>query len=396
MEKELMDAQQQALLTLVRSGLTGEKLPLPEEFDPRQLYGELTRHQVLPAGYLGAKNCGVDKHSPLMGHLFQSYCKCLHYSEQQKKLIEQTCAAFDRAGVDYMPLKGCNLKGLYPMPELRTMGDADILIRIEQYDAIRPLMSELGFSEAAESDHELTWKQNYLLLELHKRLIPSYNKDYHRYFGDGWQLAVVQQGTRYAMKREDEFVYLFTHFAKHYRDGGIGLRHLADLWVYLRAYPELDMDYARRELKKLRLLEFYGNVMKAVAAWFGEGEWDEVSRAIIIHVCGSGAYGTKEDHDKFAVIRDAGEDKTIAQARFARVWNMVFQPLAQMKKKHPILEKLPILLPAFWVARIFAVVLFRRNRLKKATREFHTANTQAVSEYRQELDFVGLKFDFKE
>jgi len=395
MEK-VMGAQQQALLTIVRSGLTGETLPLPEGYNPKRLYQELKRHQVLAVGYLGAMSCGVSKQSPLGTHLFQSYLQCLHYSEQQQTLIDRTCAALDGAGVDYMPLKGCNLKGLYPAPELRTMGDADILIHVEQYDKIRPLMPELGFEEVVESDHELIWQQKYLMLELHKRLIPSYNRDYYRYFGDGWKLATVQNGTRWAMKREDELIYLFTHFAKHYRDGGIGLRHLADLWVFRNACPELDMDYTRRELKKLRLLEFYENVMKTVAAWFGEDEWDEISRLVMRRICGSGAYGTKEDHNLSAVVRDAGGGKSIAKVRVARGAGLVFLPLAEMKKKHPVLEKLPILLPVFWVARILGVLLFRRNRLKKATRDFRAANTQAVSQYQQELDFVGLKFDFEE
>ena len=348
-------------------------------------------------GYLGAVNCGISRKDPVVGKLFQAYCKSLDHSEKQQKLVEQICAAFDRAGVDYMPLKGCNLKGLYPTPELRAMGDADILIRVEQYDRIKSVLPELGFVETLESDHELIWRHSDLMLELHKRLIPSYNKDYFRYFGDGWRLAAVANGTRWAMKREDELVYLFTHFAKHYRDGGIGLRHLADLWVFLRACPELDMAGVRRELDKLRLLEFYDNVMNSARAWLGDGEWDERALLIIERVCGSGAYGTKEDHDVSAVVREAGESTTtVARARWARALRLVFLPLAEMKKKHPILEKLPVLLPVFWVARIFKVLLFQRDQLKKTTRRFQNASTGAASQYQQELDFVGLNFNFEE
>ena len=129
---------------------------------------------------------------------------------------------------------------------------------------------------------------------------------------------------------------------------------------------------------------------------FPVGQWDEITRVIIARICGSGAYGTKEDHNLSAVVRDAGEGKSIAEARTGRMVNLVFQPLAEMKKKYPILEKLPILLPVFWVVRIFAVLLFRRNRLKKTTREFRAASTKAVSQYQQELDFVGLNFNFEE
>ena len=37
------------------------------------------------------------------------------------------------------------MKALYPAPELRVMGDADVLIRLEQYEKIVPLMEKMGF-----------------------------------------------------------------------------------------------------------------------------------------------------------------------------------------------------------------------------------------------------------
>ena len=58
------------------------------------------------------------------------------------------------------------------------------------------------------------------------------------------------------MTPEDEFIYLFTHFAKHYRDGGIGCRYVVDLWVFLRNNPTMDPEKIKRELDKLQLREF--------------------------------------------------------------------------------------------------------------------------------------------
>ena len=36
---------------------------------------------------------------------------------------------------------------------MRTMGDADILIKTEQYEKIIAIMRNAGFKEAVESDH---------------------------------------------------------------------------------------------------------------------------------------------------------------------------------------------------------------------------------------------------
>ena len=132
-----------------------------------------------------------------------------------------------------MLLKGTLLKEMYPKKELRAMGDADILIKTEQYDKIKPIMQGLGFEERTESDHELIWRKPQLLLELHKKLIPSYNKDYYAYFGDGWQLGKPNSNFphRFEMSDEDQMIYLFTHFAKHYRDAGIGIRPLPETTI---------------------------------------------------------------------------------------------------------------------------------------------------------------------
>ena len=171
-------------------------------------------------------------------------------------MLDKVFAAFDEHHIDYLPLKGVLLKHIYPKAEMRSMGDADVLIRVDQYDRIKPLMPPLGFAEVTESDHELIWQSEVLHLELHKRLVPSYHEAEFAYFGDGWDRAVKLQGCRYDMKPEDEYVFLFAHFAKHYVDGGIGIRHALDLWVYRRTNPDLDNAYIQTELKKLKLERF--------------------------------------------------------------------------------------------------------------------------------------------
>ena len=77
-------------------------------------------------------------------------------------------AAFEKNGIAHMPLKGILMKQLYPRPDMRIMGDADILIRVEQYEKIKPLLEELGFAEKLESDHELICRCRYNLYQANK------------------------------------------------------------------------------------------------------------------------------------------------------------------------------------------------------------------------------------
>ena len=212
-----MDITQKGIITLLKSAVTGEKYQLPEAFDLDAAFPEIKRHKIYPLAFQGAVTCGVSRSHPVMQQLFQRYCRDLLTSEGQMREIQRLCRMFDKNDIDYMPLKGCNMKKRYPKPELRLMGDADILIREEQYPQIVPIMESLGFVFQCESDHELIWKSSGLYLELHKRLVPSYHKDLSPYFEGCWDRSVISEGRCHVMTPEDEWLYLFTHFATHFR-----------------------------------------------------------------------------------------------------------------------------------------------------------------------------------
>lgn len=76
-----------------------------------------------------------------MRALFNYVCHYIYNNEQQDYVSEEVFAAFDKNGIAYMPLKGILLKKLYPCPEMRVMGDLDILIKTEQYTKIKSIFS---------------------------------------------------------------------------------------------------------------------------------------------------------------------------------------------------------------------------------------------------------------
>lgn len=391
-----MDAAVKGILTLVRSAVTGEVLPLPEGFDIGQASRQIRRHQITPLAYEGAVRCGIDRSLPVMQELFGICCRRLLQSERQMAMLEKVCARFDENGIDYMPLKGANLKKIYPRPDLRLMGDVDILVRQEQYAKIIPIVEQLGFEAQYESDHELVWKSDALLLELHKRVIPSYNQDYYAYFGDGWRLAAPKEGSRYAMKPEDEFIYLFTHFAKHYRDGGIGIRHVTDLWVWKRAWPNMDEAYLRQELKTLQLLAFYDNVCRLLQLWFEDGAEDEKTAFMTRFLLDSGVWGREEDRMISGSARGAAVQGSARKEHRRQLLASVFPGVEQMKTNYPVVEKLPFLLPLLWPVRWLKGLLLRRDSVKIHRKKLQLSSVEHVETYQQALRYVGLDFNFEE
>jgi hypothetical protein len=385
-----MEPKNQGILTLLRSAITGQKLALPAEFDMAAAYSQIKRHQLIPLAYEGAVNCGVDMTQPAMMKLCDGYCQSLMRMTEQLSDVRRVCDAFEAEQIDYMLLKGSKLNALYPKPELRIMADADILIRMEQREAIERIMVSLGFREDVESDHELNWDSDSLHLELHKRLVPSYHEAEFAYFGDGWDRAVKLQGCRYDMKPEDEYVFLFAHFAKHYVDGGIGIRHALDLWVYRRANPDLDSAYIQAELKKLKLDRFHENVVSMLELWFEDGEGNETSEFLGEFIFQSGVWGQVESHYLSQESKDQKNASSFAAGRLKSVLRVIFPSREYAQVRYPVLRKAPFLLPFVWVVIWVRTLLFNRDAIKRRQQEFKTVTDEKLDAYRRSMEFVGL------
>jgi len=389
-----MTTTQHGILTLISSSIREEPLLLPNDFNIEEALPLIQSHHIAPVAYDGALRCGVPCQTPAMQKLFQSYCKGLLVSEGQMQKLSSIYAAFDEAGIEYMPVKGCNMKLRYPKPELRMMGDADILIRQAQYDAIIPILESIGFVYQRDSDHEIVWQSKDLYLELHKHLIPSYNKDFYAYFGDGWQLGKLKTGSRYFMTPEDELIYLFTHFSKHFRDGGIGCRHVVDLWVFSRSHPDLDEDYVKAELDKLHLLEFYENICRLIGVWFEAAEADERTAFISEFIFSSGSWGEMESRAISVTVRDAKHSVLGFSGRLVHLRTVLFRSADELIPEYPVLRKAPWLLPFIWLIRPFRKVLFQRDAVKNQKKKLSALSRENLQKRQDMLDYVGLDYRF--
>ena len=388
---------QLGITALLRSALFGTQEQLPEAFDfsPALTLGRA--HQILPMLFYGVQNSGIVVPEDVKSFLRTATLQSAMVDQSQKTASEAIFSAFEQSGLDYMPLKGILRKSAYPQPEMRLMSDLDILIRPEQYDRIRPLMADLGFTESYESDHELAWrKPGGLLVELHKHIIPSYNQDYYAYFGDGWKLARLVPGTahRFEMKPEDSLIYELTHMAKHYRDGGIGIRHLTDVWLCAQNGQALDQYYIRTELQKLKLWDFYENVLATGRVWFADGAANEKTDFITEFIFASGSYGTMNQKILASGVRTAQtEGRTSTSVRWIKLLRLIFPPPGAMAGRYPAAAKFPVFLPVFWLIRWVQALCKKPSVVRQKAGELQKMAPEQINQFQSALAYVGLRFD---
>lgn len=387
-----MEKFQREFIKILKAGLSGKSEKISADFDPEKALQIAIKHNITPILYYGATNCNIPQEKEYMQELRRLTLRNMLASERQMYEIEQIVKAFEAENIEYMLLKGTIFKSEYPKPEMRTMGDADILIKLEQYPKIQMIMEQLQYTFKYESDHELVWIKPSLFLELHKSIMTTYNKDFYSYFGTGWKIAKsTPDSSGYKMSEEDFYIFAFVHFTKHYRISGIGITHLIDMWIYSNAHPEINWTYVEKELEIMHLSQFHANVKKTIAVWFENAEETDITDLITNVIFNSGRYGSAE----MAIINRALQNgnNTVAKMKVSRFLGNVFPPHATMAKKYAVLNKVPILLPFMWIIRIFEIIFNRKAHVKKFFRETGRIEDTGIKENEQALRLVGLEFN---
>lgn len=390
----MLSVFEKGIMELIGCALNGTAPRIEEGFDFEKAYEFAQQRQITPLLYYGAMNVPGFMDIVAGKRFFKSTMNMSFFCAEQDALINSVGDAFKQNKIQHLMVKGTIIRSLYPYPEMRLMSDADILIKEKDYPQIKPIMISLGFEEQYESDHELVWKKGDFTIELHKRLVPSYNKDYYEYFGDGWKLATrVDENTGESfMSDEDSFIYNFVHYAMHYRNGGIGVKHVTDFYVIMQKNPSLDFAYIEAELGKLQLLDFWKNTKKLLGVWFGGEESTELTDFMTTKIFDSGAYGTAEAKVVSQAVRTSNTGKCM---KLKRIVSLLFPSYGGMCQKYRFLKKVPILLPIMWVVR-WVQTLFTPSKIKARKKEIDLLNTESVNKYQNELDYVGLRFNFDE
>ena len=383
------------IINIINSSLKGTSPRLSENFNFELAYKLGVNHQIVPLIYYGISDCqGLG--GSLGAKFMMTSASLAQYSELQLSEAERFFCELEMAKIPYLKMKGTILKKLYRYSEMRMMSDIDVYTHPEKYDQVKKILENLGFVFATESNHEIIWEKGKVVIEIHKRLIPSYTKDLYEYYGDSpWDrlLLVDENRTEYEMNVNDTFIYLFMHFSKHYRDGGIGIKFLTDFYVFMEKNA-LDYSYIEGELEKMGLLDFYKNVKKVLDVWFFDAEGDEITDFITDKIFASSTYGEKKAKLEAEALRLSLQEKDAKKGKRKRKLQMIFPSYSQMCLKYPFLKGWAILLPLMWVVRIISALFTKRKNAVEAMNKLDSVSDEQIKKYDAELHFVGFPYNF--
>ena len=306
---------------------------------------------------------GIDVEDSFKEQLRKERFASIYRCEQMRHALAEISATLEAEGVDYIPLKGAVLRSYYPYESMRTSCDIDVLIRKSDLKRAVNALKVRGYTQTGSFFHDVwLYSPGGVHLELHFSICENMEK-LDAVLNNAWQYASHTEKRRYEFSKEF-FVYsTYAHMSYHFLGGGCGMRSLADIWI-MEHKMGAHYSEARGLLEKAGIYKFASEMSALANKCFGDGDHEPLSDPLFDFIASGGTYGSVESN--MAV------QKTRSKSPFVYLIRRLFLPYPDMCIAHPILKKLPFLLPFFWLVRWFKALFFGNK--KRFVKELSAAN----------------------
>lgn len=337
--------EEKVFIQILQDHLHRQKTLISENVDWDIIYNYSKQHQVEAIVYYQTKKEDLRK----------SYFVALYYASNRKLLLKQL---FSEITTAYVIVKGIEVAKLYPVPELRTMGDIDIVARNREefHNAFIKLGSIVDLNK---KDWEWHYHKSEINIELHDRLVykETVNDNIKQvtFFNNLW--IYVQDNK---LDWNFHFMFLIYHLKKHIMNSGVGFRQFLDIAVVMK-YVDLDWTWISEKLDEIELLPFTCVVLGFIKKWFDvEGEIeatlieDDFYYEATKKIFKDGVFGFNNEENKKAIVIN----ETIRQGKIAQFKTLVKKVFPSYEymcatPHYAWIKKRIILLPVAWAYRWF-------------------------------------------
>ena len=262
-------------------------------------------------------------------------------------------------------------------------------------DAAEEIMLKLGYTLAhSVKHHDIYTKAPFMVVEAHRAMydktVDGNQYDYFKSF----EKAGLREGRKYTydFNKEDFYVYMIAHMAKHFYAMGCGIRNLVDVYIYLEKYcKELDRSYLNQELKKCGIYDFAINIEELAYIWLGGKKGSQFYDDLFQYMVDCGIYGKDENGIWHKFAEEKLEGKKVTRGKLKRWY--YFPPLFYMAEYYPWLEKFPFLLPVAWCIRAFRGIFMKKGTQKREM--LNVIDGDKAKTYQNIYKKMKLKFKHK-
>lgn len=374
--------------SLLRSAVCGAELSSSE----KSLYSAVSlpemvktakKHDIDHLLAYGLKKNGLLSQNGAGAGAEKAVLKAVYRYERMNTEYESVCRAFEDAKIPFMPLKGSVIRKYYPEEWMRTSCDIDILVPEDTAEKAADLLADrLNFRRGSKNAHDISmFSPTDFHVELHYDLAGNeiVNSSVS-VLKSVWETAHVRGGYSYWYEMTDEMFYFYhiEHMAKHFENGGCGIRPFIDLWI-LDNLDGADVSSRNELLKQGGLLKFAESARLLSKIWFEGQKYDKISAQMENYILRGGVYGIYENRITVQQQKKGGG--------FKYALSKIFIPYDVIKFYYPILQKHRWLTPLMEVRRWFKLVFC--GHAKRTVQELKYNSTISSDEAEKAKKFLS-------
>ena len=198
-----------------------------------------------------------------------------------------------------------------------------------------------------------------------------------------WEYAEKIEGSYRHIMQDDYFYYYhLAHMARHFIDGGCGVRPYVDLWL-LNNKISFNQEQRNTLLEKGGLLKFAQASEKLSRVWMEEETHTQESQWLEDYLLNGGVYGNSENK----VVIQQGQ----TGSRSKYILSRIFMPIEEMQYRYEVLKKHKWLYPFMVIRRCFEVLFKDGKRIKKELKTSEDISNKKQGETMRLVEYLGLK-----
>ena len=295
-----------------------------------------------------------------------------------------------KLGIKPLVVKGLILRDCWPDGNMRISGDEDLLIQEEDYPKLRSFFLSRGFKQDKEEprpEEDLPDEMGFekadedIYYEVH-RLLFSEDSVYFSRFNELYKDAFLDaekcergQYQFYTLNPTRHLFFIVSHMLKHFVMGGVGIRQLIDIIMFIRTYDQkIDRVWFKSLLQDFGLEVYWINLLEISrvylgfeAAEYGMQFFESVepdSADMLADMLDAGIFGgTSIERMHSANITLEAAQKHGMSGRVKGIWRALFPGRTYMERRYPLCKRSKWFLPAAYLRRFVDYACMRKKRL---------------------------------
>jgi len=271
---------------LINGAIYNKKLGLMEEIwseiDWRYVKDEAYQHNCMALIFPSVKriqeqfNC-IDKQ--LFNMWETEVEEMVDTYKNNNKRIQEVVDVLKSKNIEVTLFKGAVLAHVYPVSQYRNSWDIDLYVDKVDKDAAISELNNIKYvvNEDESVDGVIVLEKDDTKIDLHTDLWNCFNAELKEKLE---KLEIENKKNHIDFVGEEikcktfnatkQFEYLFLHMMKHFKENGIGIRHLIDVTLFYDKYKkEIDVDLVRTEMNTIGCISFYEAMCSLCIAHLG-------------------------------------------------------------------------------------------------------------------------------